>query len=82
MTKTIEITSKTDKSGHLRLDYNLDISEKKVRILIMLDDENKKEEFNDEESWLISMSKNPSFNFLNDLEEEIYSLEDGDPFND
>jgi hypothetical protein len=29
-----------------------------------------------------SISKNPSFDFLNEPEEDVYSLKDGEPFND
>ncbi len=37
--KTIEIKSKTDIHGHLRIDYQLNKPEKSVRVLIMLADE-------------------------------------------
>ena len=37
--KAIEINSKTDQTGHLKIDYNLDKSERKVRILILVDDD-------------------------------------------
>ncbi len=77
--KAIEINSKTDKFGHLKIDYNLDISEKKVRILILLDEENSENQ--EEKLWMRSISKNPAFDFLNDPAEDIYSLNDGEPFN-
>ena len=38
------------------------------------------EEIDDEKLWLLSISKNPVFNFLNDVEEEIYSIDDGELF--
>jgi len=37
--KAIEINSKTDQTGYLKIDYNLDKSERKVRILILVDDD-------------------------------------------
>jgi hypothetical protein len=34
----------------------------------------------DEMEWLTAASTNPVFNFLSEIEEDIYSLEDGKPF--
>ncbi len=73
--KAIEITSKTDKAGNLRIDYQLDKSESNVRILILLDEDS---EANEADLWLKSALKSPAYNFLND-EEEIYSVKDGEP---
>lgn len=78
--KAIEINSKTDKSGHLKIDYKLNKSNKKVRILILLDDDIYEQD--EEKLWMDSISKNPSFDFLNDPAEDIYTLKDGEPFND
>jgi len=78
--KAIEISSKTDKRGHLKIDYKLDKSEKYVRVLILFDDDNSEQE--DETLWMNSISKNPAFDFLNDSSENIYSLKDGEPLND
>jgi hypothetical protein len=77
--KAIEIKSKTDKTGHLKISYQLDKSNRNVRVLILLDDDNKIDE---EKLWMDSISKSPSFEFLNDKSEDIYSLKDGEPFND
>ncbi|MFY9268355.1 MAG: hypothetical protein WAO55_01255 [Candidatus Manganitrophaceae bacterium] len=33
-----------------------------------------------ENEWLISLSNNPVFDFLKDNQEDLYSLEDGKPF--
>jgi hypothetical protein len=78
--KAIEINSKTDKTGHLKINYKLDKSESNVRILILLDEDSSEKE--EEKLWMSSISKNPAFDFLNDSEEDIYSLKDGEPFND
>jgi hypothetical protein len=78
--KAIEIRSKTDKTGHLKINYKLDKSESNVRILILLDEDFPEQE--EEKLWMNSISKNPAFDFLNDPEEDIYSLKDGEPFND
>lgn len=77
--KAIEINSKTDKAGHLRIDYKLDKSESNVRVLILINDDITEQ---DEESiWLNSISTNPAFDFLSDSSEDIYTLKDGEPFN-
>ena len=35
----------------------------------------------DEQTWLQAIATNPSFAFLHDSEEDIYTLEDGKPVN-
>ncbi|NOX47852.1 MAG: hypothetical protein GXO89_12825 [Chlorobi bacterium] len=77
--RAIEIKSKTDKTGHLKISYQLEKSNRNVRVLILLDDDNKTDE---EKLWMDSISKSPSFDFLHDKSEDIYSLKDGEPFND
>jgi len=77
--KAIEINSKTDKTGRLKINYKLDKSESNVRILILFDEDSSEQE---EKLWMNSISKNPAFDFLNDSVEDIYSLKDGEPFND
>lgn len=78
--KAIEINSKTDKTGHLKINYKLNKSDSKVRVLILLDDDFSEKE--EETIWLSSISNNPAFDFLKDSAEDIYSLKDGEPFND
>jgi len=78
--KAIEINSKTDKTGHLKIDCKLDKSESNVRVLILMDDDIS--EIEEEKLWVNSISKNPAFDFLSDSDEDIYSLKDGVPFND
>lgn len=70
--KAIEIKSKTNKKGHLKLDLNLKEANKNVKVLILLE-----EEINDENEWLKIISSNPALDFLKDEEEDIYSLTDG-----
>ncbi|MCF6352566.1 MAG: hypothetical protein L3J06_06115 [Cyclobacteriaceae bacterium] len=73
--KAIEIESKTDKKGHLKIDYKLNVADCKVKVLILVEDiENKNKE---EQLWLKSIANNPAFNFLNDPEEDIYATTDG-----
>ena len=77
--KAIEIKSKTDKNGYLKLAYNLDLANSNVRILILLDEDSDQD---DEQLWLDSISNNDAFDFLNDPDEDIYSPNDGTPLDD
>ena len=77
--KAIEINSKTDKHGHLRINYPLNKKNSKVRVIILLIEDNESEE---EKLWMQSISNNPSFDFLKEPEEDIYSSDDGEPIND
>ena len=58
----------------------LDKYESNVRILILLDEDSSEQE--EEKLWMNSISKNLTFDFLNDSMEGIYSLKYGEPFND
>jgi hypothetical protein len=78
--RAIEINSKTDKEGHLKIDYKLNKSNSHVRVLILLDEDIT--DLEEEKLWINSISKNPAFNFLMEPSEDIYSLEDGEPIND
>jgi hypothetical protein len=78
--KAIEINSKTDKTGYLKINYKLNRADSKVRVLILLDDDYSEKE--EEGIWINSISKNPAFDFLKDSLEDVYSLKDGEPFND
>ncbi len=78
--RAIEINSKTDKTGHLRIDYQLNKKDSNVRVLILLEDDISKDD--DERLWLKSIAKNPAFDFLKEPVEDIYSLNDGMPLND
>lgn len=78
--KAIEINSKTDKRGHLKINYNLNKSDSKVRVLILIEEDSSEKD--EEIVWMNYISNNPTFDFLNDAAEDIYSLNDGEPFND
>jgi hypothetical protein len=77
--KAIEISAKTDKRGHLKLDYPLELKNGNVRVIILMEENHNAEK--DEEKWLKSISSNPAFDFLKE-EPEIYSVTDGIPIND
>ena len=75
----IEMTGEIDEHHQLQLDEPLHISGPlRVRVIVLypIDDEW------DETEWLQAAARNPAFEFLNDPEEDIYSLADGEPFHD
>jgi hypothetical protein len=75
----IETTGTIDEHRQLQLDSLLPIpGPRRVRIIVLYpwDDEW------DETEWLQAAARNPAFAFLNDPEEDIYSLADGKPFHD
>ena len=78
--KAIEINTMTDKHGHLKINYPLNTRERNVRVIILVDEIN--DRVDEEELWMKSISSNPAFDFLEDPKENIYSLTDGEPFND
>ncbi len=77
--KAIEIISKTDKKGHLKINYPLNKPDSKGRIFLLVEDEDEKGE---EANWLTSVSNNPAFDFLAEEVKNIYSITDGEPLND
>lgn len=76
--KAIEINAKTDNSGRLRIDVPLKKINKSVRLIILFSEE---ESFEDEKIWMYVNANNPSFDFLKEPEEDIYSLKNGEPLN-
>lgn len=78
--KAIEITTKTDKTGHLKINYRMNKRESEVRIIILVDEKN--DDLDEEKLWNSAITSNPAFDFLKDSNENIYSLTDGEPFND
>ena len=77
--KAIETTGIIDKNHHLLLDEPLPFAgPAKVRVIILLPEE---EDINEKER-LFAAATNPSFDFLKEPEEDIYTLADGKPFND
>lgn len=77
--KAIETTGTIDKQKRLILDESIPVSEKsRVRVIILLPEENDI----DEREWLHAATTNPSFDFLKESEENIYTDTDGKPFHD
>ena len=75
----LEMTGTIDEHRQLQLDDMLPFpGPTRVRVIVLYPSG---EEW-DETEWLKAASRNPAFDFLNDPEEDIYSLEDGRPFYD
>ncbi|GAB2789439.1 hypothetical protein GCM10027275_38000 [Rhabdobacter roseus] len=77
--RAIEATGEIDKKGVLRLDGPLSLREKKVKVIILMSEEDEEIE---EKRWLSAMTSNPAFDFLHQEQENQYSLQDGEPFHD
>jgi hypothetical protein len=75
----IETTGMVDEHHRLRLDADLPVpGPMRVRVIVLYP----LTEGEDEEEWLRAAAQNPAFEDLAAQEEDIYSLEDGEPFGD
>ncbi len=78
----IEMTGTVDENHLLQLDSALPFAgPKRVRVIVLSPLTEETGEWNEME-WLKDALKNPVFDFLNDPEEDIYTLTDGKPFHD
>ena len=76
----IEMTGTVDENHQLQLDGTLPIAgPKRVRVIVLSPLTENADDWNEME-WLKASLKNPAFDFLNDPEEDIYTLNDGKPF--
>lgn len=71
----VETIAHIDQFGNITLSKPLKVRNQNVRIIILFPEG---EEISDD-AWLQAAANNPAFDFLQDEEEEIYSLEDGKP---
>jgi hypothetical protein len=77
--RAVEMTGTVDEQGQLHLDGPLSfISPQRVRVILLFPAETDI----DEQEWLRAAARNPTFDFLNDSAEDIYTLADGKPFHD
>jgi hypothetical protein len=75
----IETTGTVDEEHRLSLDEALPVSgPMRVRVIVLYP----AAEGIDEDEWLRAAARNPAFRDLEAPEEEVYSLDDGDPFLD
>lgn len=76
--RAIEATGILTAEGQIRLDHPLPQAKpSRVRVILLMPEDDRL----DEQNWLSAIASNPSFAFLNDPEEDIYTLEDGHPVN-
>jgi hypothetical protein len=68
----IERQGRIDQEGKLWLDAPLPLREQAVRVLVLVPEP-------DEDEWLRNAAQSPSFAFLHETEEDIYSPTDGKP---
>jgi len=54
------------------------LASRRVRVILLMEEEVEV----GEQAWLRSVAANPAFAFLHDPQEDVYTLEDGRPFND
>ncbi|MGB3849004.1 MAG: hypothetical protein WA958_03480 [Tunicatimonas sp.] len=78
MIQALESNGQIDKNGHLQLDNALPVKDKRVKVIVLFPNE---EDISDSQ-WLQSARGNEVFNFLDDPEEDIYSVSDGEDFKD
>ena len=77
--KAFETTAIVENRDLLKLDRPVNLkNNKKVKVIILVNEGNDIEE----KLWLKAVKNNPTFDFLKDTKEDIYSLQDGNPFND
>ena len=77
--KAIETTGIIDAQRQLVLDEPLPVEgPARVRVIILLAEEVDI----DEKDWLRAAADNPSFRFLREPEEDLYTVDDGNPFHD
>ena len=73
--QAIHLAGRIDEDRKLVLEEEIPITgPRKVDILILLPDDD------DESGWLKAGARNPTFGFLHDSREDIYTTQDGKPF--
>jgi hypothetical protein len=71
-----------DEEHRLHLDAPLPIAgPSRVRVIILFPDQADMLDV-EEGEWLHALARNPAFDFLNALEEDLYTLADGESFQD
>jgi len=80
--KEIELTGHIDENHHLIVNQSLPIAPGDVKIIVFPGNEITEEDDISTINLLRTAQAGGSFDFLNDPDEDIYSLEDGVPFDD
>ena len=77
--RALEVGGTIDAQRQLHLDEPLPIAgPSRVRVIVLLPEETDI----DEQEWLRAAMTNPALAFLQEPEEDIYTLDDGKPFHD
>jgi len=75
----IEVTGTVDEHHQLRLDQALPIAgPTRVRVIVLYPLDEKW----DEKEWLRAATRSPAFSHLKEAAEDIYTINDGEPFRD
>ena len=85
--RAIEVTGFVDETGHLSVEEPLtNVAPGRVRLLVLAPDRSTTVVASaaepDEDEWLRAAASSPSFAFLRDEAEDVYSPTDGKPFDD
>jgi len=76
--RAIEVEGAVDEQRRLHIDAPLPIAgPSRVRVIILVPEEAE----TDETEWLYAAATNPAFGFLKESLEDIYTPDDGKPFN-
>ena len=76
--QVVELIGTIDEKGQLHLDAPISaVGQGRVRVILLPE-----EAEIGENEWLKAAASNPAFDFLKDPAEDIYTLDDGQPFND
>ncbi len=76
--QAVELIGTIDEKGQLHLDEPISaVGQGRVRVILLPE-----EAEIGENEWIKAAASNPAFNFLKDPAEDIYTLDDGQPFND
>lgn len=76
--QVVELIGTIDEKGQLHLDEPISaVGQGRVRVILLPE-----EAEIGENEWLKAAASNPAFDFLKDTAEDIYTLDDGQPFND
>ena len=76
--QAVELIGTIDEKGQLHLDEPISaVGQGRVRVILFPEEADISEH-----EWLKAAAGNPAFDFLKDPAEDIYTLDDGQPFND
>ena len=80
-TNIVELTGYINNKHHLLVDGKVPLDPGEVKIIILSRDKKEEDDTSTEDLLKIAKSSG-AFNFLNNPEEDIYSLDDGTPINE